>query len=167
VQIDSRNPFEIIAENVTLDQVPLITQDIYKPRGQTPLYDAIGQGITSLDAHLSNLTTVQAAVDIIFVIVTDGQENASRHYTRLHIMDLIKTKELSGWKFIFLSSDLSAVIEARSFAVREARSVLFDKENTADSFSLMSRKIANYLSLNNSESLDFDETERNDLLKKK
>ena len=167
VQFDSKDPFEIIAENVSLDHVPKLSQDIYRPRGQTPLFDAIGQGITSLDSYLCELKADEAPGDVVFVIVTDGKENASRHFTRLHIMDLIKNKELSGWKFIFLSSDLSAVNEARSFLIRESRSVHFDKENTADSFSLMSRKIANYLSINNSESLDFDDNERKSLLKKK
>ena len=77
VQFDSRDPFEVLAENVTLDKVPQLTQDNYRPRASTPLLDAIGTGIHRLSAHLDMHTPETKPDAVVFVIVTDGMENAS------------------------------------------------------------------------------------------
>lgn len=160
VQFDSQAPFEVIAENVTLDKVPTLTNQIYQPRASTPLLDAIGQGIRSLSEHLRGCEPAAKPADIIFVIVTDGQENASREFTRAHITDLINAKEEAGWKFLFLSSDLSAVQEAREFNISASRSARFDKSSTRESFHRMSRKIADFNVSKVEASLDFTEADR-------
>lgn len=160
VQFDGKAPYEVIAENVTLDNVPTLTSNIYQPRGNTPLLDAIGKGIHSLTQHLDTLSQESKPADVVFVIVTDGQENSSKEFTRAHITDLIKAKEDNGWKFIFLSSDLSAVREARDFAVREARSARFDKSNTRESIHRMSNKILNFVNTKSESSLDFTNEDR-------
>ncbi len=167
VQFDGKDPFEVIAENVTLDKIPTLTSKIYQPRGNTPLLDAIGKGIHSLTQHLDTLAQESKPADVVFVIVTDGQENSSKEFTRAHITDLIKAKEDAGWKFIFLSSDLSAVREARDFAVRERRSARFDKANTRESFSLMSSKISEFNVSKADASLDFTDDDRDTFEKKK
>lgn len=79
-----------------------LTLDAYRPRGNTPLYDAIGHTVTSLASWLGaqpNKWTV------LFVIQTDGKENASKEYTREQVFSLIREKEASGWKFIYLGAD--------------------------------------------------------------
>ncbi|WP_297802630.1 hypothetical protein, partial [Arenimonas sp. GDDSR-1] len=132
VQFDSQDPFEVLAENVTLDKVPPLSQSNYQPRASTPLLDAIGTGIHRLSAHLDMHTPETKPDAVVFVIVTDGMENASTTFTRAHITDLIKAKKDAGWEFVFLSSDLSAVQEAQDFAVHSSRSANFSKRRVAD-----------------------------------
>lgn len=167
VQFDGQDPFEIIAENVTLDKIPTLTSKIYQPRANTPLLDAIGHGIRSLTKHIDSLNTEAKPADILFVIVTDGQENASKEFTRGHITDLIKAKEEAGWKFIFLSSDLSAVREARDLDIPSFRSAQFDKANTQESFSRLSGKVAAFRACKVESVLDFTDDDRDTFEKKK
>jgi Mg-chelatase subunit ChlD len=160
IQFDGMDPFEVIAENVTLDKISALTSAIYQPRGNTPLLDAIGLGIQSLTNHLHGLKAKARPADIVFVIVTDGRENSSKEYTRAHITGLIKAKEVAGWKFIFLSSDLSAVREARDLDIPSYRSAQFDKSNTRASFSRMSDKIAEFNQSKTDAALAFTDQDR-------
>ena len=161
VQFDSRDPFEVLAENVTLDKVPQLNQDNYRPRASTPLLDAIGTGIHRLSAHLDMHTPETKPDAVVFVIVTDGMENASSTFTRSHITDLIKAKQEAGWEFVFLSSDLSAVREAREFAVNDTRSASFSKRNVRESMNIVSEKMMSYRQSRTD--LAFSDKERKDM----
>jgi hypothetical protein len=160
-QFDSQDPFEVLAENVTLDKVPQLNQDNYRPRASTPLLDAIGTGIHRLSAHLDMHTPETKPDAVVFVIVTDGQENASSTFTRSHITDLIKAKQEAGWEFVFLSSDLSAVREAREFAVENTRSASFSKRNVRESMNIVSEKMMSYRQSRTD--LAFSDKERKDM----
>jgi hypothetical protein len=98
---------------------------------------------------------------VVFVIVTDGQENASTMFTRNHITDLIKAKQDAGWEFVFLSSDLSAVREAREFAVENTRSASFSKRNVRESMNIVSEKMMSYRQSRTD--LAFSDKERKDM----
>jgi len=73
-----------------------ITEDDYKTSGSTSLFDAIGLTINKFEHDK----------DVIMVIVTDGQENASRKYNRKEVVDMIAKYKNNGWKFIYLSADV-------------------------------------------------------------
>ena len=161
VQFDSRDPLEVLAENVTLDKVPQLNQDNYRPRASTPLLDAIGTGIHRLSAHLDMHTPETKPDAVVFVIVTDGMENASSTFTRSHNTDLIKAKQEAGWEFVFLSSDLSAVREAREFAVENTRSASFSKRNVRESMNIVSEKMMSYRQSRTD--LAFSDKERKDM----
>lgn len=90
-----------------------LTPEDYQPRASTPLYDAIGRGIDTLDAKLAASGSGKA----ILVIVTDGQENASRKYNHGAISELIKAREAAGWLVIFLAADLAAAKTAQALGV--------------------------------------------------
>jgi Mg-chelatase subunit ChlD len=75
----------------------------YKPRGNTPLYDALGEMIEGVQ---------QKDQPVLLVTITDGQENASRKYDKLKIQSLRAEKEKNGWTFVFLGADLDAYEEA-------------------------------------------------------
>lgn len=161
VQFDSQDPFEVLAENVTLDKVPPLSQSNYQPRASTPLLDAIGTGIHRLSAHLDMHTPETKPDAVVFVIVTDGMENASTTFTRAHITDLIKAKKDAGWEFVFLSSDLSAVQEAQDFAVHSSRSANFSKRRVADSMDIVSQKMMHFRE--SRADLAFSDKEREDM----
>lgn len=92
-----------------------ISRDDYQPRGGTPLLDAVGRTITELDndwkAHAPNRAIV--------VIVTDGQENSSREFSKAQIKQMIESREKSGmWSFIYLGADKEAFAEAHSMGIQ-------------------------------------------------
>lgn len=92
-----------VAKPIT--KVPKLTNKNYKPEQQTPLYDAIGKTISALDRKI---TRDKLDGKILFVVTTDGYENASREYDRKKIAELVKEKTAKGWEFVFMGADIDA-----------------------------------------------------------
>lgn len=88
--------------NKNVKDVKPLDTSTYRPRGYTPLYDAIGATIRDLEQQADHGDKVK-----IVVILTDGLENASKEFNRGDIFDLIKKKEEEGWKFLYLGADQS------------------------------------------------------------
>lgn len=104
VQTFDTGPFEYIATAKPIADVPKFSHDNYVPRGGTPLYDAIGTEIENAEKHLETLPDPKPSV--LFVIMTDGLENASRKYTREQIFEIVNKKQADhGWRFIFLGAN--------------------------------------------------------------
>src|SRR5262245_22685642 len=102
---------------VNLKECALLTADDYKPRGGTPLLDAVGTTIARLDEDWKAEKPERAIV----VIVTDGQENASREYTKAKIQEMVKARQDSGkWAFVYLGANVDAFHEAGSMGFAAA-----------------------------------------------
>jgi uncharacterized protein YegL len=102
-----------------LAKVEPLTRDDFQPRGGTPLLDAVGQTITALD----NDWKAEKPDRCIVVIVTDGEENASREYTKDKIQALIKARQDSNmWAFMYLGANVDAFAEAGSMGIMTANS---------------------------------------------
>jgi uncharacterized protein YegL len=93
---------ETIRKNEIMETVKPIGSEEYRCAGWTPLYDAIGRAIGVLDEATKGKTDTKA----ILVIMTDGQENASREFTHEKISALIKTRQEHGWLVTFLGEGL-------------------------------------------------------------
>jgi uncharacterized protein YegL len=98
-----------------------ITDNDYQPRGGTPLFDAIGRGIDSLDARLAKSGSSKS----ILVVMTDGQENSSRKYGHRDISGLIKARQAKGWLVIFLGAGLENALQGSQLGVRAAATASF------------------------------------------
>ncbi len=97
---------------------PLVLGETYKPRGNTALLDAIGTAITKLGALFAAQEESRRPSKIIIVIQTDGQENASREYTRTQIFDMIThQREKYAWEFLFLGANQDAIQEAGAMGI--------------------------------------------------
>ncbi len=126
-QFDTEDPFEIREDFTNLQDVTLLNWDNFNPKGSTPLLDAIGKGIAytkdNLKKHSQNKKTeIDDFSDglpelVIFVIITDGQENASTEFKRETIKKTIEDHEKHGWKFVFLGANMDAVQEASSIGI--------------------------------------------------
>lgn len=91
-----------------------LTKADYQPRGGTPLLDAIGKTIAQLDEDWKAEQPERAIV----VIVTDGEENASREYKKAKIQEMVKARQDSGkWAFIYLGANVDAFAEAGSMGI--------------------------------------------------
>jgi Mg-chelatase subunit ChlD len=119
VQFDSQDRQEIIAAGVPIDELVELTQDTFIPRGGTPLLDATGLLIAR--ARMNEELRVQNSLpkeDIVFVTVTDGEENESSEYTLRQIKKLIEECEAKDWTFVFLSAAIDAYGDASRMGMK-------------------------------------------------
>ena len=118
VQFDTEDPQEVIVAGAPIAEVVPLTGVTFVPRGGTPLLDATGQLIARIDA---NQAAREAAglpkEDIVFVSITDGEENSSREFTLARIRQLVTEKQAQGWTFVFLSAALDVYGEANAMGV--------------------------------------------------
>ena len=127
------NECEVIHDRVPLDRVPALTEREYFVRGCTALLDAVGGAIH----HIGNVHKYAREEDrpekTLFVITTDGMENASRRFTydRLKMM-IERQKEKYGWEFLFLGANIDAAKEAARFGIGADRAANYhaDSEGT-------------------------------------
>jgi len=112
--------------------------ETYRPRDTTPLYDAIGRTLVS--ARLQ----VPAGSRKLCVILTDGEENASRRYTRSQIFDMIKAYENEGWTFLYLGADHDVWAAGEDLGVAEHNRITFLKADVAHTFECLSEATANF-----------------------
>jgi Mg-chelatase subunit ChlD len=112
--------------------------ETYRPRDTTPLYDAIGRTLTA--ARLQ----VPPESRRLCVILTDGEENASRNYTRAQIFDMIKAYEDDGWMFLYLGADHDVWAAGEELGVAEHNRITFLKENVDHTFVCLSEATARY-----------------------
>jgi len=107
--------------------VPVADAPAYElhPRGMTALLDALGRTIGETAGHLAGIPEADRP-GVVFAVVTDGQENASREMTRPGVKEQVAEKTAAGWQFAFLSADLGAVLEARDLGVPVASSATYD-----------------------------------------
>jgi hypothetical protein len=102
VQFDSR-AIETIVDAEPVKSVEPLTEKTFVPRGNTPLYDAIGRTINSTGKFLERLGEPARPAKVIFVIVTDGLENASRCFTSDRVREMINHQtDVYKWEFVFL-----------------------------------------------------------------
>ena len=143
VQFDSQDPYEVLHADVDIVGVPPLRLDQYVPRASTPLYDAIGRGILELEAALARQPDGQRPERVIFVIVTDGAENASREFDRKRVASLIEAKKALGWDFVFLSADMAAFEDAGRMGVDGGSSLMFSKSKRGNdtAWAVSSRKV--------------------------
>ena len=96
-----------------------LTTEDYTPSGFTALYDAIGQALHETDKQLSGLPDKERPDKVIVVIITDGQENASKEFSPTAIKSVISThEELLYWSFIFLGSGLDNFNDAEAMGIK-------------------------------------------------
>jgi Mg-chelatase subunit ChlD len=112
--------------------------ETYRPRDTTPLYDAIGRTLVS--ARLQ----VPAGSRKLCVILTDGEENASKEYSRSQIFDMIKAYENEGWTFLYLGADHDVWAAGEDLGVAEHNRITFLKADVAHTFECLSEATANF-----------------------
>jgi len=121
-----------------------ITSKEYYVRGSTALLDAIGRGIVKINRIQQMQSEHEKAEKVIFIITTDGMENASRQFSYSDIKNLIeKQKEQFGWEFIFLGANIDAVETAARFGIHADRAANYhsDSEGTVLNYEVISDAI--------------------------
>ena len=135
----------VIHDRQPLDAVPRLTDKDYYVRGCTALLDAVGGAIH----HIGNVHKYARKEDVpdktLFIITTDGLENASRYYTYERVRQMIeRQKEKYGWEFLFLGANIDAAAEAQRFGIGADRAVNYhaDSEGTALNYEVLSQTVS-------------------------
>lgn len=128
------NESTVIHDRLPLHRVPRMTEKEYFTRGCTALLDAVGSSIR----HIGNIHKYARKEDVpektLFIITTDGYENASKSYDYEKVRKMIeRQKSRYGWEFLFLGANIDAAAEAKRFGIGADRAVNYkcDEEGTA------------------------------------
>lgn len=135
------NKSTVLHDRVPIDKMQPITQRDYTVGGCTALLDAVGGAIR----HIGNIHKYARPEDVpnntLFVITTDGMENASHNYSGKEVRAMIeRQKEKYGWEFLFLGANLDAAETAASLGIQRDRAVTYhcDSKGTALNYEVMS-----------------------------
>lgn len=136
---------DVIHDRVPIGEVKKLTGDDYYVRGCTALLDAVGDAIN----HIGNVHKYSKEKDrpakTLFVITTDGLENASRRYTFKDVKKLIsRQQEKYNWEFLFLGANIDAIEVAGSMGISEDRAANYncDSEGTAINYAVLERTVS-------------------------
>ena len=139
------NISEVIHDRIDINEIKRMTRRDYQVGGCTALLDAIGGAIH----HIGNIHKYARPEDIpehtIFIITTDGMENASHRYSKDRIKEMIKRQiEKYGWEFIFLAANIDAVETAENMGIRKERAANYrqTKDGVYRSYYAMSEAIS-------------------------
>ncbi len=112
-----------VHDRIPLEDIKDLTREDYEPMGCTALYDAVGETIK----HITDIHKYARKEDVpgktLFVITTDGMENASRKYRAAEVKKLISRQQEAGWEFIFLGANIDAAAAAADIGICEERAV--------------------------------------------
>lgn len=154
------NDYELLHDRIDIKAVCPITDKEYFVGGSTALLDAIGRTIHKIGSAQKHTADDYRAERVILVIITDGEENASREYSAEKVKTQIKwQKKKYGWEFIFLGANIDAVKTAGRFGIDADRAVdyLADSEGTELNFKVMSAAVASFREVGTVDETCFEE----------
>ena len=137
--------YELLHDRYNLVKVPVITDKEYFVRGSTALLDAIGKTIHKMGNVQKYAADEDRAEKVMFVIITDGMENASVKYSYDHIKNMIdRQKNKYGWEFIFLGANIDAIETAGRFGIEEDRVANYhaDSKGTLLNYQVISETVS-------------------------
>lgn len=136
---------ELLHDRMDIHGVAPITEKEYYVGGCTALLDAVGMAIRKIDNAQKHTAPELRADKVVFVITTDGMENASREYSADTIKAMIEErKEKDGWEFLFLGANIDAIATAKRFGIGEDRAVNYhaDPEGTRLNYEVVSDAVS-------------------------
>ena len=156
--------YELLYNQVPIEKVSPMTEKEYYVRGSTALLDAIGKTVMQVK---SNQDKKEIKDKVLFVIITDGMENASREYRTEQVKKLIEErKEKDNWEFLFLGANIDAIGAAQNIGIDSSRAVRFksDKKGTVKNYEVLNeaiKEVRNGYQLNDSWKNEIEEDVKN------
>lgn len=120
---------EVIYDRFPISVVKPLTDEDYYVRGCTALLDAVGSTVKKVENIQKRLPEEMKAEKIIFVITTDGQENASQDYSYKMVKRMIEKHQEKGWQFIFMGANIDAAKEAENLGIKSMRAVSYRNDS--------------------------------------
>lgn len=137
--------YELLHDRIDLKGIAPITDREYYVRGCTALLDAIGKTIQKIANAQKHTAPAQRADKVLFVITTDGYENASREYSYDQIRRMVEREKTEyGWEFLFLGANIDAISTARRFGIGADRAVNYhaDSQGTQLNYQVVSETVS-------------------------
>ena len=128
---------QLVYDGIPLEKVEPLSDQNYHPAAITPLYDAIGRTIDTLK-------TRHEGSPVLVVIQTDGQENASRQFSKKMVKDLIEERQKDGWTFAFLGADIDAYTASSAIGISKGNTAKYAGANTEAAFRKAALAATNY-----------------------
>lgn len=141
------NNYELLHDRIDIKAISPITDKEYQVGGSTALLDAIGRTIHKIGNAQKHTAEDYRADKVMFVIITDGEENSSREYTAEKVKAQIEhQKEMYGWEFVFLGANIDAVQTAGRYGIDPDRAIdyLADSKGTELNFKVMASAVATF-----------------------
>ena len=129
---------EVRYQTAPVTHVHDLDVETYRPQDTTPLYDAIGRTLTAARQE------VPAGARRLCVILTDGEENASKEYSRAQIFDMIKAYENEGWTFLYLGANHDVWAAGEDLGIGGDNLISFCRANINHTFDQLSQATADY-----------------------
>lgn len=154
--------YEEVYKAIPLESAPLLNNDTFIPRNTTALLDAIGKTIVQTGKRLAAMNEDVRPEKVIFVILTDGLENASREYRIEQINQMIShQRDAYKWEFIFLGANQDAISTASQMGISQANALTYAANTigTQKAFDAVAYNVAAYRA-NIAPSASFSEEDR-------
>lgn len=139
--------FERIIDAQDIQFTPPLSKETFRPRGYTALLDAIGRSIHETGQRLAAMPEPERPGKVIVVIITDGQENSSREFTRFAIDNMIRHQhDRYSWEFVFLGANQDAIATATKIGIPAQAAMTFaaTPKGTAHAFTTTTRIVTNF-----------------------
>lgn len=139
--------YELLHDRIAIQAVNFIGEKEYQAGGSTALHDAIGKTIRKIGNAQKNTAEAYRAENVMFVIITDGEENASRFYSAEKVRAQIeRQKSKYGWEFVFLGANIDAAETAGHLGIAPNRAQRFhsDGEGTQLNYRVVSEAVATF-----------------------
>ena len=119
------NSADVLVDRVDIREVSDLTEADYQVRGCTALLDTLGDSIAHIDRVQRYMPSEYKAEKVIFVITTDGQENASKRHDYASVKKAVEQHVEQGWEFVFLGANMDAISEAGRIGIRPDRAATY------------------------------------------
>ena len=141
VLFDSR--YQLLHDRIDIRAVGPMTEREYQVGGSTALLDAVGRTIQKIADVQRSTAKEYRAESVLFVIITDGEENASREYSLHKVRAMIEEEKGYGWEFVFLAANIDAAETAGRFGIAPDRAADYvpDSAGTELNFQMMSEAV--------------------------
>lgn len=169
IQFDDVDPQEIVYQGVPVTYAEKLT---IRPRGNTPLLDAFCEAIDKTGQRLANIPESDRPDQVLFVVITDGAENASKKFQRYDVRNRVNNQRNQyKWQFIYLGANQDAIGEAQSFGIPKEWALNYnasEKGVRSMSKSLAGSTVAYAIQSNRGTAvMDFNEDQRAEATEKK
>lgn len=141
--------YNIIHDCKPLSEIPDLDENSYIPNGGTALLDAMGDTIESVGKKLADMPEEERPSKIIFLIITDGQENSSSRFKADKIKEMVQhQKEKYNWEFVFMGSNIDSIAEGTAIGISMHNTMNYSatSEGTKGLYHEVSRSMTRYRS---------------------
>jgi Mg-chelatase subunit ChlD len=164
VQFDTEGT-DVVHESRPILEVPDLNHQTFQPRGGTPLLDALGQTIDSTGRALAAIPEANRPNKVVFVVITDGQENSSHQHTKVSVKEKIDHQSNQyNWQFVFLGANQDAFDEAGAVGIAMGNAANFAPARMQVAFAATAANVASYRRSGNAAKLAYSENQRAEML---